>query len=926
MLGLAAQRKSNGKVAVVSPTDGIEFDVNEDILNIHMIFLGDFCQINVENNIPISYSKVEDAFRSLKTEVRTDTVEVSGDTGVLTSGLAPFYKTKEFGDVACKGQAPGEAGTNHNIIVSRLPEEQRIGLYSKFVWQGLSDGKIEVISKTAGVLTERKENKSNAKKSEAKSKEEYTKYIIGVVTGKNQRNNAVFVTCNLTYPGTDGIIEKSQLQIGDWVEIRFTKKDFVKYFPSNPTADTPRFNVKHFEKIEKIENYSVTWAGNGPQVKIRNFQFPAGHVQGQSVEDRFLGTIAISKKIVTSESKVDVLIKHRKLFQAGDGKQATWFFKNVIKSEKDSEDSGDSENENSSSTDSRPSKPKKNVENKKSEEKINNSSEKKEYSSNVPKINYSHLPEPSPMNWQMGPPGIMHPMRPIGHFGAIPNPLMYSMPYMSNMAIPPQMMNRQPVPTNNSEPVIHKKGFKPLISTENPLVLKRAVITSLKPNNGKHLYGKEKIAFLWLLDDHKQSVYYVSKNDGIEPGHFFNGLFASNGDKWECKKYVKPLGKLMDGIVSNDSIELQLIVETYFPQSGERLNPETYHSFIGKIVDKFNKLPEDCSRGVKISIKMWNIVERNEWCWIVSKVFQSKHIQLLTEFHQAWNAPGIRKLIKLKCLSLFVTVCELFDTVQDGKMTHARNQLSNGRASAETDNKDDGKRFGWVTCHDGDFIRMVVFPRIEGQKMSDMKKNITDKNVFKNVEKMESRHLYEVILDKDGKVVELFDCPQYFTSNSKGEVEFKVICSDECLLTKNVGLMEPIGAPKWIGKLMLCTEDRPIPKKKILMNATFKLLEDDDLFVDEDLVREESVCFVNIGRGEKMENQDIDEVFKIEKNDSDRQVNNLFRTKLTCMPSETIYSQFVQVCKILSNEDIVDEMNKRNIDTDLLIKLQSSSR
>lgn len=40
----------------------------------------------------------------------------------------------------------------------------------------------------------------------------------------------------------------------------------------------------------------------------------------------------------------------------------------------------------------------------------------------------------------------------------------------------------------------------------------------------------------------------------------------------------------MDGIVSNDSIELQLIVETYFPQSGERLNPETYHSFIGKIV------------------------------------------------------------------------------------------------------------------------------------------------------------------------------------------------------------------------------------------------------------------------------------------------------------------------------------------------------
>lgn len=64
-------------------------------------------------------------------------------------------------------------------------------------------------------------------------------------------------------------------------------------------------------------------------------------------------------------------------------------------------------------------------------------------------------------------------------------------------------------------------------------------------------------------------------------------------------------------------------------------------------------------------------------------------------------------------------------------MTHARNQLSNGRASAETDNKDDGKRFGWVTCHDGDFIRMVVFPRIEGQKMSDMKKNITDKNVFK---------------------------------------------------------------------------------------------------------------------------------------------------------------------------------------------------
>lgn len=75
-----------------------------------------------------------------------------------------------------------------------------------------------------------------------------------------------------------------------------------------------------------------------------------------------------------------------------------------------------------------------------------------------------------------------------------------------------------------------------------------------------------------------------------------------------------------------------------------------------------------------------------------------------------------------------------------------------------------------------------------------------------------------------------------------------------------------------------------------------------------------------------MENQDIDEVFKIEKNDSDRQVNNLFRTKLTCMPSETIYSQFVQVCKILSNEDIVDEMNKRNIDTDLLIKLQSSSR
>ena len=124
---------------------------------------------------------------------------------------------------------------------------------------------------------------------------------------------------------------------------------------------------------------------------------------------------------------------------------------------------------------------------------------------------------------------------------------------------------------------------------------------------------------------------------------------------------------------------------------------------------------------------------------------------------------------------------------------------------------------------------------------------------FRKVARMRVNRLYRVLLDDNGEVTQMLDCPQYFYADKTGEIEFKFISSDQTLLTNNVALVDPIGMPKWLGKLMFCNPESPITKRKVIMKGMFRLLDDKDIFVNDEIVSDKGVCFVNTGSVEKCE-------------------------------------------------------------------------
>ncbi|KAF1757798.1 hypothetical protein GCK72_014255 [Caenorhabditis remanei] len=965
MIGLAAERKSDGNLIVVSPTDGFEFSINEDILNINMIEIGRFCRLDVENNVPTAFTVLENnEIGDLKVNVEKDSVEVSGITGVLTSKLALFYKTTEFGDIACKDVTAGNVGATYKLIISRLPEDQRTGMYSKFVWQGISDGMLEGSkeqkrkSQTKNPSlkkgdTNKKEKEINIENGTKKtSQEKLPKYITGLVTGKHPTSNSCYVSCSLSWPGVDGTAwysKRDQLKIGDWVEIRYSEADFNEYFPPTPTAETPKFIISNYKKIPKPANYSIVATNSGTEVRIKKFQVINDHEKGNDIEDRFLGTISDGKKLVPDgPCAVDVVIKRRKIFKTASENFTTWFVKEckkcVVGSEK-------TDNERSPSTESRQSRKKTSEKMKKGKDEKNDSKTSDGKGSvqsiSTPQCAYPPgMPFGVPMNWPVGHPGL------VGFVGATGSGLplgQVSPPGYPNYLFPTplmQPMNGIPLPVFPVNPGFSMKNPSTGIDSktkrsgnvsqmkeeeeEEEKVIKRAVVTSLIPNK-KNKYVS--VAYLWLLDDHEQSIFYTpveikydtnKERAKIYPGFFFEGYFEQSEGKWQCKKFKKPLGKLLSGIVNDKSIEFQMTVHQYYPQSQDRLNPETHHVLIGKIIDKLNILPTDCSSGVKICIKMWNLKERNSWCWVVSKVYQSKHIQLLTEFHEAWHKPGVRDMIGTRCSRAFQSIRNLMDTLSEGKISYAENQwkLDSMKTNVET-------KFAWVTVHDSDFVRMIVFPRSEGQGVNKMKQNVTDKTIYEKVARMRVNRLYRVLLDDKGEVTQMLDCPQYFYADKAGEIEFKFISSDQTLLTNNVALVDPIGMPKWLGKLMFCNPEIPITKRKVIMKGMFRLLDDKDIFVNDEIVSDKGVCFVNTGSVEKLPNQNLDEVSHDEDRVFDRKIvkheQNVFRTRLSHLSNEVVFDQFKQVCSILRNKEVITEMKKQNIDTDSLVKLQSTA-
>lgn len=55
----------------------------------------------------------------------------------------------------------------------------------------------------------------------------------------------------------------------------------------------------------------------------------------------------------------------------------------------------------------------------------------------------------------------------------------------------------------------------------------------------------------------------VDKNHPCQLGHFFEGTFREKNGRWECAKYGKPLGKLVDGEVENGKTYFKVKLTEY---------------------------------------------------------------------------------------------------------------------------------------------------------------------------------------------------------------------------------------------------------------------------------------------------------------------------------------------------------------------------
>uniref|UniRef100_A0A8R1E2F2 Uncharacterized protein n=1 Tax=Caenorhabditis japonica TaxID=281687 RepID=A0A8R1E2F2_CAEJA len=901
-----------------SPKSGIEFCIDETILSIHMINLGDFCRFNVNNNVPESFERTSTGIANTTVKVEKNLAQVTGITGTLVNELALFYKTEEFGDVACRDEKPGTIGNKFQIIISRLPDDQRTGVYSKCVWGAVSNGK------TANSNSEKKKSAP-------------LKRVLGLVINTNSKKDECYVACSLAFPGADGLIKcdkENRLDIGDWVEMHFSLNEYDTFFPSTPLRSTPRFNTKSFKKIPGNSRYSVERTKTGVKVTIDNLKLNASHKKGDEITDTYLGVIHDENKLISDGAASVKVVVFRELPKKG--KTTLWILQAVTLS---TDSSSSSEDEQESSEEEKVT-PKEKLYPKNTSAPINNSEHNtrgrsshwtppnQRFFSNNPRFfaptrsgdlasmfsgQGCSFPPPGPMAVPLVYPGGPGPYPGSPLFD--PWPLLGG-PFEKTGVGEFSAQRGYTGSSNRPKKGFRAPGFEPKSSSpgeQEELITKRAVVTSAKPNKALNNHGKDTIAFLWLIDDHISSVFFTASDQyDIQCGHFFEGRFSKNGSKWICQKYTRPLGKLMNGVTVNDSIELHVIVDEYFPVSPERTLPETYHSFIGKIVDQHEKLPKDCSSGVKIAVRLWNISQRNEWAWVVTKVFQSKYMHTLCEFYEMWKVPGFRRLVSQQCICQFEDLCELFDISSTGILADMIAVTSAEKeSSCEKEEKEEEKvtdTFAWTTVTDDEFVRMIVFPRLQDQKISQMKRNVTDKTVYAEIPQIQAKKLYRVTLDEKREVVKMMECPQYFSAQNDGHIMFKFISCNSLPLAKNVAIVEPVGIPAAFGKLMFHQPEKPIGSKKVLAKAAFRFLDDEDYFADDTQTMEHGVCFQSVGQIDILLDQNLEGVLDTGEGAMLRKEKNfeaqVFKTKLAALTNDMVFSMFQEVCIVLKKDPI----------------------
>ncbi|CAI2350761.1 unnamed protein product [Caenorhabditis sp. 36 PRJEB53466] len=949
MDGIAAQRNANGTISVVSPSDEIEFDINEDIMHIHGIFLGDFLSFEIENNQAVPPFHQTKGIDGIQVKVENNIAVISGLVGTLVNKRALFYDTTEFGRVACRDKEPGEVDQSYNILVSRLPEEHRRGLYSKCVWGGISNGIVQeetideefleracsivldglitgnetetgekesvefiTASEEENELDEESDVELEEEESEGKGPvEQPTKRVIGFVCKIWKAE--VRVTCNLTFPGSDGFIkgpERTKLRVGDWVELRFTESEFNHFFPHKPTQKTPFFEVDTFKKIPAPSNYSIHNVNNSVTVTVKKVRLPANHRKGGIIEDRYVGTIAdTQQKTRNGGAVVNIVVRRMRVCPGAGGKFAAWCISGLTESADGSSSQDDAESSSAESTTSGPTTSKR------------KKSTKKKFRGKMADV--KKTPHFEPANPFQRPVLAPYPtMGPFPYHQMFPPAVAPAPPrFFFNSSHPSPSLHKQ----SSSKPVIHGQGYNSVhghgfkaVETPKNLVVMRAVVTSVKKN----------AAFLWLLEKHSQSVFFLTPEIILEPGHFFEGQFSRDeskksgeGPKWQCQKYLRAMRELIPGSITNGTLEFRITVNTVKHECSF-MKPETYHEYIGPIIDLYQKLPQDCSKGIKITIKLSRIDEYGQWRWIVAKIFQSKHAQLLTEFFPVWHTPGIRALLNEKCDHQFVNLKGLLD-MEPGDQVRS-SQVKAGSAPANQVEKKEEEteqgKFAWVTSITENSVKVIVFPRVKKQTMRDMIKEITDKNVYKTVDQMNVHKLYKVEIDENGAVTEMSDCEQSFAADKEGRIEFKFSSSQkDYRITRNVALVNPIGAPAWIGKLMFAYPGKPIPKKEIVWKVPFHFLNDEDFLGNRDEVTENGVCFVNTDPPKKLN----EKLFDLEESTRTQDADPFesFQKRLEVLPKEEAYKMFKNVCKILADEGVTKAMKDAGVDTGKLLTI-----
>lgn len=232
-----------------------------------------------------------------------------------------------------------------------------------------------------------------------------------------------------------------------------------------------------------------------------------------------------------------------------------------------------------------------------------------------------------------------------------------------------------------------------------------------------------------------------------------------------------------------------------------------------------------------------------------------KYVQLLTEFNNAWNAPGISDII----LKKFPTRYYVWNKVFGVRIVNRLNSICSGTSNVDRnvvkgrEEEDENKNYAWIMENGEDSVRMIVFPRREGKTINTLKVDVT--KISKRSAGITAGRLYEVRLNEKTETIELNDCPQYFSADENRHFVFEFTSTANDRIAKNIAIVEPVGMPKWLGKLMFLLPGQSITKRKTLWRGRFKLLDNKNPFIDCEEASADGVCFINVGEVEKCESK-----------------------------------------------------------------------